>query len=304
VVAAALDSVRLSSCNCLSLLQSPNVVTLFADTLQSLYAFTVTFFIIGWDATNHDGLSIHDVHKSFSFFTSTSLPNPLPPIHTDKEIVLCYWGICFYFLISAVHTFSYALHGGTPLLNRFPRPLQALHYLFYTTITTYPFLVTIVYWAILFDGFDSKFTMWSNISQHAMNSVFGIFELVFTRINPPPWIHLLWLVILLACYCGLAYITYATKHYYVYSFLDPEPTHDVYINGVKKNLGGVGKGAVVGYVFGIAAGIIVIFCVSKGLQWVRKWVTETKLDMKGKFYAGRNMGAGEVELETQRVWEK
>ncbi|PMD16367.1 hypothetical protein NA56DRAFT_316168 [Hyaloscypha hepaticicola] len=253
----------------------------------SLYAFTTTFFIIGWEATNHDGLSIHDVHRSFSFFT-----------------ILCYWGISFYFLISALHTFTYALHGGTPLLNRFPRPLQALHYLFYTTIVTYPFLVTIVYWAILYSGFATTFALWSNISQHAMNSVFGIFELVFSRINPSPWIHLLWLIILLGSYCGLAYLTYATKHYYVYNFLNPNPSHDVYVNGVKQNQGGVGKGAVVGYVFGIAAAIIIIFCLSKGLQWVRKWASEKKWGMTGKFYAGRGMGMGEVELETQRVWEK
>jgi hypothetical protein len=277
--------------------------------VQSLYAFTTTFFIIGWEATNHDGLSIHDVHRSFSFFTSTSLPlpypSPFPSFNANKlTIVLCYWGISFYFLVSALHTFSYALHGGTPLLNRFPRPLQALHYLFYSTITTFPFLVTIVYWGILYSSFSSRFTLWSNISQHAMNSVFGLFELVFTRINPSPWIHLLWLVVILACYCGLAYVTYATKHYYVYSFLNPNPRDEVVVNGVKTNLGGVGKGAVVGYVFGIAAAIIIIFCISKGLQWVRKWATERKLGMEGKFYAGRGMGMGEVELETQRVWEK
>ncbi len=221
---------------------------------------------------------------------------------TQIITVLCYWGISFYFLISALHTFTYALHGGTPLLNRFPRPLQALHYLFYTTIVTYPFLVTIVYWAILYSSFATTFALWSNISQHAMNSIFGLFELVFSRINPSPWIHLLWLIILLGSYCGLAYLTYATKHYYVYNFLNPNPPHNIYTNGVKQNLGGVGKGAVVGYVLGIAAAIIVIFCVSKGLQWVRKWATERKGGMKGRFYAGRGMGMGEVELETQRVW--
>ncbi|KAE9368854.1 hypothetical protein N431DRAFT_494218 [Stipitochalara longipes BDJ] len=253
----------------------------------SLYAFTTTFFIIGWEATNHDGLSIHDVHRSFSFFT-----------------ILCYWGASFYFLVSALHTFTYAQHGGTPLLNRFPRPLQALHYLFYSTIVTFPFLVTIVYWAILYSSFASRFTLWSNTSQHALNSVFGLFELVFTRINPSPWIHLLWLIILLAAYLGVAYVTYATKHYYVYSFLNPNPRDDVVVNGVKTNEGGVGKGGVVGYVLGIAAAIVIIFCLSKGLQWLRKWVTERKLGMQGKFYAGRGMGNGEVELERVRVWEK
>jgi hypothetical protein len=98
----------------------------------------------------------------------------------------------------------------------------------------------------------------------------------------------------------LAYVTYATKHYYVYNFLDPRPR--VEVNG--DNVGGVGKGAVVGYVFGIAAAIIIIFCLVKGVAWGRKWVTEKKMGREGKFYKGRRMGQGEVELETVRVWEK
>lgn len=121
-----------------------------------------------------------------------------------------------------------------------------------------------------------------------------------TRINPAPWIHLLWLIILLACYCGLAYVTHATKHYYVYNFLNPTPRLEV--NG--KNVGGWGKGGVVGVVFGIAAAIIIIFCLAKGLTKARKWATEKKMGKTGEFYASRDMGVGEVELETQRVWEK
>jgi len=216
--------------------------------------------------------------------------------------VLCYWGIATYFCVAAIHTFSYALRGGTPLLNRFPRPLQALHYLFWSTIITYPFLVTIVYWAILYPGnpFTTTFGLWSNVSQHGINSAFALFELFMTRINPAPWIHLLWLLILLACYCGLAYVTYATKHYYVYNFLNPTPRLEV--NGT--NVGGWGKGGVVGVVLGIAAAIVIIFCLAKGLAKARKWTTEKKMGKTGRFYAGRDMGVGEVELETQRVWEK
>jgi hypothetical protein len=71
-----------------------------------------------------------------------------------------------------------------------------------------------------------------------------------------------------------------------------------------KNIGGVGKGTVVGYVFGIAVAIIIIFSLIKGLVWIRKWITEKKLGREGKFYQGRSMGQGEVELETMRIWEK
>lgn len=71
-----------------------------------------------------------------------------------------------------------------------------------------------------------------------------------------------------------------------------------------ENVGGWGTGGVIGVCFGIAAGIIIIFCLSKGLATLRKWAVEKKMGKAGKFYAGRSMGAGEVELETQRVWEK
>lgn len=155
--------------------------------------------------------------------------------------------------------------------------------------------MTLVYWAILFSGkFSTTFTLWSNISQHGLNSAFAVFEILLTRVNPSPWIHLLWLVVLLGCYCGLAYVTFATKHYYVYSFLNPAP----------KSEGGYGKGGVVGAVFGIAVAICVLFCLVKGAVWLRKWVTEKKLNQMGKFYAGRGREQGEVELEMQRVWEK
>lgn len=91
----------------------------------------------------------------------------------------------------------------------------------------------------------------------------------------------------------------------MYSFLNPNPVNKIIdAQGREDNIGGVGKGAVVGYVFGIAAAICIIFCVVKGLATLRKWGTETKLGKKGKFYAGREMGFGDVELETQRVWEK
>lgn len=67
-------------------------------------------------------------------------------------------------------------------------------------------------------------------------------------------------------------MTVATKHEYVYSFLDPR---------VQRN------GLVAAYVFGIAAAIVVIFCIVKGLVHFRKWVTESKMGRKGKFAHGR-----------------
>lgn len=193
------------------------------------------------------------------------------------------------------------MNGGTPLLNRLPRPLQALHYLFFSTITTFPLLVTIVYWAVLYDGdFSTRFELWTNVSQHGLNSLFALFEIACTRINLAPWMHLPFLIVLLGAYLGLAYVTHATRGVYVYNFLNPEAKQ---LDAQGENVGGVGK-LVGAYCVGIAVGIILLFCVVKGLIWVRKWVTEKKMGKTGKFYGGREMGRGEVELETQRVWEK
>lgn len=222
--------------------------------LISLYAFVTRFFIIGWTCT-HDSLGgCSAVRLSFSYFT-----------------ILTYWGIAFYFLFAAIHTLTYAIRG-RPLLDSFPRPLQALHALFYSTIVTYPFLVTIVYWVVLYDGpwFTVEFNAWSNISQHGLNSAFALFEIIIPRTNQPLWVHIPWLILILALYLGLAFITYATRGVYVYSFLD-----------YRKN----GRGIVAAYIIGIAVGIVIIFCIVWCLIWLRKWVTETKMGKEGKFAA-------------------
>ena len=232
-----------------------------------------------------------------SLFLLASLALPAFPLPKLTMAVLCYWGTACYFAIAAIHTFSYAHNGRSSTLNRLPRPLQALHHLFWTSIATYPLLVTIVYWGVLYSGFTTTFAVWSNVSQHALNTVFGVFELLMTRVDPAPWVHLVFLIIILACYCGLAYITYATKHYFVYSFLNPNPANMV-INsaGKKENIGGFGKGGVVGAVFGIAVAIVILFLITKGITWLRKWVTETKMGMNGKFVASRRDGPEEIEM--------
>ena len=49
---------------------------------------------------------------------------------------------------------------------------------------------------------------------HALNSVFALFEILFTHAGPTPWTHAPLIVILLACYLGVAYITRATQGFY------------------------------------------------------------------------------------------
>ncbi|KKY16097.1 hypothetical protein UCRPC4_g06008 [Phaeomoniella chlamydospora] len=95
------------------------------------------------------------------------------------------------------------------------------------------------------------------VSQHALNSAYALFEIVFPATNPPPFLHLAGLVILLLLYLALAYLTNATEGFYPYSFLDPS----------------TGSGKVAGYCFGILAAIIVIFLIVWGLIWLRRKFT-------------------------------
>lgn len=126
----------------------------------------------------------------------------------------------------------------------------------------------VVFWAILFTGFDSPFSAYSNISEHALNSAYALVEIILTRTEPRPWIHIVPIIILLALYLGLAYLTYATQHFYVYSFLDNH-----------KNSPGV----VAGYIMGILIGSIIIFVIVRYVILLRMWVTETKLGKTGVF---------------------
>lgn len=224
--------------------------------LICLFTWVTRFFIIGWTCT-HDSLGgCLTVRQSFSYFT-----------------YLTFWGLQFYFLVATIHTFTYA-RTGRPLLDSFPRPLQALYSLFYSSIVTYPFLVTIVYWGVLYKGpwFSVEFTAFSNVSQHGLNSLFALFEVFVPRTNPPLWVHIPFLIFILALYLALAYITVETEGFYVYNFLN------------YRKVGG--RGIVAAYIIGIAVGIVIIFCLVWCIIWLRKWVTETKLHKEGKF-AGR-----------------
>lgn len=111
--------------------------------LFALFAWADLFAVFAYDG-------IHDpaaAGAQFSYFTD-----------------ITWWGITCYMTIASLHTFVYAARGYT-WLDTWWRPLQALYSLFYTTIVTYPFLVTIVYWAILFSG------GWYSTSEAAFENV-------------------------------------------------------------------------------------------------------------------------------------
>ncbi|KAJ7155070.1 hypothetical protein C8R46DRAFT_960198 [Mycena filopes] len=135
---------------------------------------------------------------------------------------LSYIGLTAYYCAAAVQSFFYARYGRY-LLRRWPRPLQALHVLLQSTITSFPFLVTIVYWALLSspETFATTRSSWQNISVHALNSLFALIELLLTNAPPAPWLFIPVHILLLAAYLGVAYLTHAEQGFYPYSFLAP-----------------------------------------------------------------------------------
>ncbi|TFK26016.1 hypothetical protein FA15DRAFT_638287 [Coprinopsis marcescibilis] len=172
---------------------------------------------------------------SFAFFTTLS-----------------FIGICAYLFASGVQTLLYALKSrqgasGYPLQQSWPRVLQALHVLLYTTVTTFPFIVTIFYWSVLSSPniFAETSRAWNNISVHILNTVFALGEILLTNSPPVPWIALPLSVIILGAYCGLAYLVHAVAGFYPYSFLDPE----------------ISKRFLPAYLVGLAVGQCIVFTI-------------------------------------------
>ncbi|KAF8521882.1 hypothetical protein BU17DRAFT_45419 [Hysterangium stoloniferum] len=183
----------------------------------------------------------HDAKSFFSYFTQLS-----------------YIGICAYFWASGVQTTLYARRPNSKSypLQRWPPVLQFLHSLLWTTITTYPLIVTPVFWALLSgpSTFNSSFNAWENISVHALNSIFALFEVLLSNVGPQPWIHIPFLVLILGGYLGVAYITHATQGFYPYNFLDPNIEH--------------ARLAI--YIIGIPVAATVFFLIVRLVCWVRK----------------------------------
>lgn len=187
--------------------------------LLMLYSFTTIITCYAWLRHNTATTTLKDVNlnsytlhqssaaigHSFSFFT-----------------YLAFWSMGFYFLVAGYHTFMYAFHGRTDLHVSFPRALQLAHSLYYSTITTFPFLVTVVFWATMNSGWPAgRFEQWINISVHGLNSVFALVEIVLPATDPQPWKHLYFLLAVLSAYLGLAYLSRETQGFYVYEWMNP-----------------------------------------------------------------------------------
>ncbi|KAF2128825.1 hypothetical protein P153DRAFT_341095 [Dothidotthia symphoricarpi CBS 119687] len=218
---------------------SPLLLAIIRAVL-SIYCFTTIIIGYSWLASNIATQKLKDVNigsytihqnetsiaQTFSFFT-----------------FLTFWSLGFYFMISSIHTFMYTFRQRT-WLHSWPRVLQLLHSMFFSTMTTYPFLVTIVFWGTMNSGWPAgRFEQWLNISVHGLNSVFAITEIVLSATQPLPWNHLSVILLGLSAYLGLAYLTRDTQGFYVYEWMNP--AH--------------GNVSIILHILGYAAGVLTIF---------------------------------------------
>ncbi|TGZ82175.1 hypothetical protein EX30DRAFT_340064 [Ascodesmis nigricans] len=250
-----------------SWLISPFALSLLRGII-ALYVFVTLIYTLAYSSVNNP----QRVGRHWSYFTN-----------------ITNWSEAFYFLFAAGHGAWYARNGRVPL-EQWWKLLRFAHGLLYTTVLTFPILVTLVYWIILApsdDVFTSRFETWNNISVHALNCVWSLIEILIPRTEPPAILHLIFLILFLALYLALAYVTKETQGFYTYSFLDP----------------GKGVGSLVGYMFGVLIGICVLFAIVWGVVWLRKWITEEKGGFGGKMAVKDQMdeGMGKADVEMGKV---
>ena len=224
----------------------------------SIYAFTTIFYSFGWFAHHIDIFHLKDINlpeitfslgasaigKSFSYFT-----------------YLSYWGLAFYFAVSSMHTFVYWRTGGT-WLESWPRWLRVAHSVLYSSVICFPPMVSAIYWCSMFVDrwYVLEFDRWSNLSIHALNTVFALTEIALPRTEVLPWSHLGALMLFMSLYLGLVYISKAVEDFYPYLWLDPN----------------VGWKQIVAHVIGYTMSVILVYNVVLGLIWLRRTHTELK----------------------------
>lgn len=122
----------------------------------------------------------------------------------------------------------------------------------------------------------------TNVTKHVLNSMFACFEIMFTNIGPPLWIHLPVTIMLLFGYLGVAYITFATQGFYskllIHEFLYTSLTGIFsaysFLNPKKQGI------LVLAYIAGIAVGQMLIFLLVFGLVHLRQRLASKRTDTK------------------------
>ncbi|KAG0222747.1 hypothetical protein B0O80DRAFT_46439 [Mortierella sp. GBAus27b] len=160
---------------------------------------------------------------------------------------LTYLGLTFYLVCSSIWSIGYLRqpsHERAQWLKNRSSWWGWVHWLLYSTVVTFHFIVPVVYWTLLNAGktFDTLGT-WQNVSVHGLDGFCAVFELVFNRHTLEP-IHSFVVAGVMLLYMLLTFVVHKTKGIWVYPFLDWN------------------QGAIcVAYYLGIAIGLFVVFFV-------------------------------------------
>tara|TARA_R110002003_G_scaffold214_20_gene16139 strand:+ start:5196 stop:6179 length:984 start_codon:yes stop_codon:yes gene_type:complete len=244
-----------------------------------LYSFTTIITCYTWLAHRTATISLKDVNigsytiqqSEDAIGQSFSKQTPMSTRHVRHALTsnlgfftyLTFWSLGFYFLISSIHTFAYTFRQRS-WLHTWPKPLQLAHSLYYSSITSFPFLVTIVFWGTMNSGWPAgRFEQWINVSVHGLNSVFAIVEIVLPATAPPPLTHLSIVLLVLSVYLGLAYLTRYTQGFYVYEWMNP--AH--------------GNASIILHVLGYAGGMVAIFVIVRYAIVARNMLAE-KMELR------------------------
>ncbi|KAF9126855.1 hypothetical protein BGW39_006306 [Mortierella sp. 14UC] len=208
---------------------------------------------------------------------------------------LTYFGLVVYLVCSTIWSINYLRQPPTTRAHwlKTGSPWWGyLHWLLYSTVVTYHFIVPLVYWTML----NERTTMnavghWKNYSVHAIDGVFALFELCFNRHFLQPR-HSFVVAGMMLLYMLLTFVVKKTKGTWVYPFLD-------------WNQGPI----CVAYYLGIAVGLFVIFFILLALHRLRnRWLAgrcakvNKDLGLEAESESQRaDYGGGQVQPEMENV---
>jgi len=129
-------------------------------------------------------------------------------------------------------------------LQTWPKPLRFLYMSLWTTVAAFPPMVTIVFWLLLVKDNTTEpgYHLWSNISFHALNTVFVLVELFLSR-TPLLWVYAPIPPVIGLLYFGFSHVVHASLGFFPYPFLDSK----VVGNKVPLYVAGIGLASVLSF---------------------------------------------------------
>jgi len=186
---------------------------------------------------------------------------------------LVYIALTIYLASSALYTALYRLSCNRPDKSAplLPAPiLFTLHHVLYVSLVTSHIVVLVVYWSLIYqpDIPQTAVYTWIDFSQHALNAVFIMLEVVLGRMMLR-WIDCCVVLLVPVLYAAYTWAIYGLYGQWVYRFLDWNQ----------------GRSTPLWYVIMLAM-FVGVFVIMRLLHRVREWFGR-RLDLFGRVRAER-----------------